>query len=155
MKNIFKSIFLAGATGMVMLTSCSDFLDQSSPSEMFPENVYNTESYTKQVLNRVYAGLVLDHTYGCRIPLNLAMNTDVELVDALTETTVTADSERGLCNYNPTNWNRLPTNWSEMYEIIENANLVIEGICATIWVRHSLCVRWFSSILFVTTAIFQ
>ena len=131
MKNIFKSIFLAGATGMVMLTSCSDFLDQSSPSEMFPENVYNTESYTKQVLNRVYAGLVLDHTYGCRIPLNLAMNTDVELVDALTETTVTADSERGLCNYNPTNWNRLPTNWSEMYEIIENANLVIEGIRAS------------------------
>lgn len=127
MKNIFKPFVLAGA-GIIALSSCSDFLDQTSPSEMFPDNVYGSESYTKQALNRVYAGMVLDHTYGCRIPLNFSMNTDVELVDALTASTVTADSERGLCNYNPTNWNRLATNWSEMYEIIENANLVIEGI---------------------------
>lgn len=130
MKNIFKSFIIIGA-GIVTLSSCSDFLDQTSPSEMFPENVYGSESYTRQALNRVYAGMVLDHTYGCRIPLNFAMNTDVELVDALTATTVTSDNERGLCNYNPTNWNRLPTNWSEMYEIIENSNLVIEGIRAS------------------------
>lgn len=128
MKNTIKTAICAGLAGMALLTSCEDFLDQTSPSEMFPETVFNSEAYTQQVLNRVYAGLVLDHTYGCRIPLNFSMNSDIELVDALTAETVTADSERGLCNFNAPNWTRLANNWSEMYEIIENANLVIEGI---------------------------
>lgn len=127
MKNIVKTLIVAGVMG-VATTSCSDFLDQNSPSEMFPETVYNSEGYTQQALNRVYAGLVLDHTYGCRIPLNFSMNTDVELVDALKAEAVTEVRERGLCNYNYVNWDRLSNNWSEMYEIIENANLVIEGI---------------------------
>ncbi len=128
MKNIVKAWTLAGAVGLVAFTSCGDFLDQSSPSEMFPGTVYNSEGYTQQALNRVYAGLVLDHTYGCRVPLNFAMNNDIELVDALDQATTTANSERGLCNYNAPNWDRLSTHWSEMFEIIENANLVIEGI---------------------------
>lgn len=128
MKNKIKILTFVGVAGIATLTSCSDFLDQSSPSEMFPETVYNSEGYTQQALNRVYAGLVLDHTYGCRLPLNFCTNSDVELVDALTESTVVADSERGLCSYNAPNWNRLANNWSEMYEIIENSNLVIEGI---------------------------
>ena len=127
MKNIVKTLIVAGVMG-VATTSCSDFLDQNSPSEMFPETVYNSEGYTQQALNRVYAGLVLDHTYGCRIPLNFSTNSDIELVDALTQETTTAESERGLCNYNAPNWNRLSNNWSEMFEIIEYANLVIEGI---------------------------
>ncbi len=128
MKNIIKTFLVVGA-GLLSTTSCSDFLDQTSPSEMFPDVVYNNEVYTSQTLNQVYAGMVLDHTYGCRIPLNFAMNTDVELVDAINEETTGSANERGLCNYNPTpGWNRLPSNWSSMYTMIENANLVIEGV---------------------------
>lgn len=37
MKNIFKTFIIAGI-GLTSLASCSDFLEQSSPSEMFPEN---------------------------------------------------------------------------------------------------------------------
>lgn len=131
MKNIFKSIFFAGVTGLATLTACSDFLDQSSPSELTPDNVYTNETNTQQALNRVYAGLVLDHTYGSRLPLNFGMNNDVEIVDALDAESVVAVRERGLCNYNPVNWSNLNNNWSEMFEIIENANLVIEGIRST------------------------
>lgn len=128
MNKSIKTIFCAGAS-LLTLASCSDFLDQTSPSEMFPEVVYNSEIFTEQTINLVYSGMTLDHTYGCRIPLNYAMNTDCELVDAVTDDATRSANERGLCNYVPsTSWNRLPQNWSNMYTMIENANLAIEGI---------------------------
>ncbi len=128
MNKSIKTIFCAGAS-LLTLASCSDFLDQTSPSEMFPDVVYNSEIFTEQTINLVYSGMTLDHTYGCRIPLNYAMNTDCELVDAVTDETTRSANERGLCNYMPsTSWNRLPQNWSNMYTMIENANLAITGI---------------------------
>lgn len=128
MNKSIKTIFCAGAS-LLALASCSDFLDQTSPSEMFPDVVYNSEIFTEQTINLVYSGMTLDHTYGCRIPLNYAMNTDCELVDAVTDETTRSANERGLCNYMPsTSWNRLPQNWSNMYTMIENANLAITGI---------------------------
>lgn len=68
--------------GLLSITSCSDFLDQSSPSEIKGDMVFNSLTFTEQSLNKVYAGLTLDHTYGARIPLNFGFNTDIELVDA-------------------------------------------------------------------------
>ena len=62
MKNIFKKILIGAATVGVM-TSCSDFLDQTSPSEMTEENVFNSVYYANNVLNKVYGSLPLDQTY--------------------------------------------------------------------------------------------
>ena len=47
MKNILKSLAIVGI-GTVVLTSCSDFLDQTSPSEMTGEAVFNSTTYTQQ-----------------------------------------------------------------------------------------------------------
>ena len=127
MKKIYKAILFLGV-GLFGLTSCEDFLTQESPSQLYPETVFNSENTTRQAVNKIYSGLTLDHTYGCRIPLNFSMNNDVEIVDALTSETSVQDGERGNCNYNPTDWNRFPTHWTEMYEMVENANLCIEGI---------------------------
>lgn len=45
MKKIFKSFAIVGI-GAIILTSCSDFLDQTSPSEMTGDAVFNSTTYT-------------------------------------------------------------------------------------------------------------
>ena len=50
------------------MASCSDFLDQYSPSELTEEVVYNSAEYTKQAVNRIYTHLTKDHMYGARLP---------------------------------------------------------------------------------------
>lgn len=128
MKNILKSLAIVGI-GTVVLTSCSDFLDQTSPSEMTEEAVFNSTTYTQQALNKVYAGLTKDETYVQSVPIHFGMNSDIELVDGLGATNSNSNNERGTCNYNPQlSWSKLNNNWKGMYEAIENANIVVEGI---------------------------
>lgn len=128
MKNILKSLAIVGI-GTVVLTSCSDFLDQTSPSEMTGEAVFNSTTYTQQALNKVYAGLTKDETYVQSVPIHFGMNSDIELVDGLGATNSNSNNERGTCNYNPQlSWSKLNNNWKGMYEAIENANIVVEGI---------------------------
>ena len=43
MKKIFKTL-LIGGVALNMMTSCSDFLDQRSPSELTEETVFNSIS---------------------------------------------------------------------------------------------------------------
>ncbi len=130
MKTNIKNI-LIGCAIIMSSTACSDFLgsDADSKSELTPDVVYESITYSGQALNKVYAGLVLDHTYGARLPLNFSLNSDIELVDALGESAVTEPNERGLGNYNPTpGWGRLDDNWKALFAIIEDANSVIEGL---------------------------
>lgn len=128
MNKLIKSIILC--TGVLSFTACTDFLDQSSPSEMTQENVFQSAVYTKQAVNKIYAGLTRDHMYGCRLPLNFSTNSDIELVDATTEANITnTGNERGNCNYYMSiDWNRLPQTWQYIYASIESANECIEGI---------------------------
>ncbi len=124
MKNIAK--FILGI-GLVSLTaSCSDFLDQSSPSEM--TDPFQKESDAQKVLNKVYAGLTVDNTYGCRLPINFCTNSDIELVDAYkTDAETHSNNERGACNYNATpGWDKLDKNWSAMYEIAVNHSSLMQ-----------------------------
>ena len=128
MKKIFKSFAIVGI-GAIILTSCSDFLDQTSPSEMTGDAVFNSTTYTQQALNKVYAGLTKDETYVQSVPIHFGMNSDIELVDGLGATNSNSNDERGTCNYNPQlSWSKLNNNWKGMYEAIENANIVVEGI---------------------------
>ena len=62
MKNIFKKICV-GAVAIGVMSSCSDFLDQTSPSELNDENVFNSVFYANSLLNKVYGGLTGDQTY--------------------------------------------------------------------------------------------
>lgn len=132
MNKHIKTLAVAGV-GLFAFSSCSDFLDQTSPSEMNNDAVFNLPTYTHLALNKVYACLTDDNTYSNLVPIIFGMNSDIELVDAGVDSkgsTFNAANERGQCNYNPqtSGYAKLVNNWTKMYEGIENANTVIEGI---------------------------
>ncbi len=127
MKKIFSVIALAATTAV--FTSCSDFLDQTSPSESIAPNVYTSPYYTGLRVNKIYAGLEVDRTYSQDLALVYGVNTDCELIDGLGGTSTQA-SERGFMNYNatPGGWTKINDMWTDMYNVIEDANDVISGI---------------------------
>lgn len=127
MKKIFS--ILALAVGTVVLTSCSDFLDQKSESELDSQAAYNSTYYTSLRINKIYGALTQDATYSQYLPIIWCLNTDTELVDGLGDDASNTGSERGNMNYNMVpGWNRLPSVWTALYGIIEDCNLTIEGI---------------------------
>lgn len=52
MKSIIK--YIIGGMGLLSITSCSDFLDQSSPSEIKGDMVFNSLTFTEQSICRAY-----------------------------------------------------------------------------------------------------
>lgn len=127
MKNIAKAFILAA--GVMSMASCSDFLDQTSPSELTNETISQSTYYTGLTVNKIYGGLAQDATYSQYIPIIWGLNSDCELVDGLGDDATNATSERGNMNYNANpGWSRLAQVWDAMYGVIENANLTIEMV---------------------------
>lgn len=113
---------------MLTLTSCNDFLDQSSPSELSTGNVFNSEYYTSTVINQIYGDLTNDRAYSQDWGILYGLGTDCELVDGI-GSTATAASERGYFNYNfGGEYANCSNMWTMMYKTVEDANLAIEGI---------------------------
>lgn len=127
MENIIK--LLALAAGVAGMSSCSDFLEQTAPSELNDNTVYNSTYYTGLRVNKIYGGLAQDQTYSQYIPIIWGLNSDCELVDGLGADADNTTSERGNMNYNASpSWGNLAKLWDAMYGIIEDANLTLEGI---------------------------
>lgn len=127
MKNSIKTIVLSA--GILSLSGCSDFLNQTSPSELDDNSIQNSTFYARLAVNKVYGDLTLDGTYSQYIPIVWGLNSDCELVDGLGADATNTSSERGNMNYNSNpGWSRIATLWDAMYGIIENANIVIEDI---------------------------
>lgn len=117
--------------GIVATTSGTDeFLDQTSPSEMTDETVWNSTYYTSLRINKLYAGMVDgDRTYDQDITIKWGLNSDVELVDGLGSNATNSTHYRGVGNYNASPaFSNFSNSWDDMYAIIEDANLNIEGI---------------------------
>ena len=124
---IYKTLFLG--LGLIALSSCSDFLNQTSPSELDNESTFNNAYYTELALNKVYGSLTQDQTYSNFLPIIAGTNTDCELIDGLGTDASNTSSERGNMNYNANpGWSQLSKVWDAMYGVIENANLVVDGI---------------------------
>ena len=126
-KNIFKALFISGL--VLSATSCSDFLDQTSPSEHTPDAIATSPYYTSLVLNKVYGELTEEGLYGQLMAITLGANSDIELVDGQDASTVIqTNSERGVCNFNMVagSWSKIQTTWDKLYEGIEYSNNVIE-----------------------------
>ncbi|MCD7898306.1 MAG: RagB/SusD family nutrient uptake outer membrane protein [Bacteroides sp.] len=127
MKKIFNKIFLG--IGFLAITGCSDFLEQSSPSDLEGNNIFNSVYYTELMLNEGYGDMTLDATYSQYIPIVWGLNSDCELVDGLGNDATNTASERGNMNYNSSpGWGSLSNLWNAMYGIIETANTVVEGV---------------------------
>ena len=126
MKKIFS--IMALSAGLLGLASCSDFLDQDSPSDMSSTTVYNSTYYTSLRVNKIYGGLGQDRTYSQDFITKANINSDIELVDGLGNDAYLSN-ERGVCNYNfSAGWSTIADEWTAMYGIIEDANDVIEGV---------------------------
>lgn len=127
MKKIFYVCALAA--GIATLTSCSDFLDQESPSENNQETTYGSEYYTSLRVNKIYGGLTQDQTYSQYMNIVWGLNSDIELVDGLGSNASNTGSERGNMNYNASpGWSRISALWDRAYGVIEDCNDVVEGV---------------------------
>lgn len=111
------------------MSSCSDFLDQKSESDMDGNVVFDSEYYTGLRVNKLYGALAQDRTYSQDIPIKWGSNTDCELVDGLGSNAYNETHYRGVGNYNVNpGFGNLNGSWTAMYGIIEDANTNIEGI---------------------------
>lgn len=120
---------MAVAAGVAAMSSCSDFLDQSSPSELQDQQPYNSTFFTGARINKIYGGLSQDRTYSQDLAIVWNLNSDCELVDGLGDDAYNSSSERGNMNYNANpGWSKISGVWNAMYAVIEDANLCVEGI---------------------------
>lgn len=127
MKHIIKTFCLA--IGILSTTSCSDFLDQTAPSELPQNSVFESVAYTGFAINKLYGDMAQDETYSQYLPIVWGLNSDCELVDGLGSYTQNTAHNRGAMNYNVSpGWSDIAKMWDAMYGIIENANLAIDGI---------------------------
>lgn len=128
MKKIFSILTLAA--GVLATTSCSDFLDQTSPSEQTPETIWESAFFTEARVNQLYGGMIDgDRTYNQDIPIKWGLNTDIELCDGLGANATNPTHPRGVGNYSGTPaYQNFSRSWDDMYAIIEDANTNIEGI---------------------------
>lgn len=110
----------------VFFVSCEDFLDTYSPSKYDNITVYRSVSNAEDVLMGVYAMSADANMYAQRVSLNWSTNSDIEFVGA-DETSYNQNTNRGVSNYYSTTGNSVLT-WTNIYRMIERANLLIEGI---------------------------
>ena len=129
MKNkILKSLVLVAGLGT--LTSCNDFLDQSSPSSMDGANIYSTYEFAEGTISNIYHEFG-EQNYRAR-SIWYGYNTDVEFYLNSNK----ADGKADLATYNAGVGNdQMNTTtgtdlWAKMYSAIERANLAIEGLRA-------------------------
>ena len=127
MKKIISAACIA--MGVISMSSCSDFLDQKSPSELETTDVYNSTYYTELRVNKIYGGLTQDRTYSQDLAIVWNLNSDIELVDGLGDDATNTTSERGNMNYNASPaWSKISGVWDAIYGVIEDDNDVVAGV---------------------------
>ena len=143
-----KILGIAALSMGVMLTSCSDFLDQKADSALDQENVFNSSYFTGLEINKIYGDFGQDNMYANRMTISYGANTDTELIDGLGSTS-TSSNERGYMNYNGTagGWANLGTTWTNIYGCIEYCNKAIEGIRSSSIAEETAMKRYLGEVL--------
>jgi hypothetical protein len=127
---INKSKVILIITSLSLLTSCSDFLNTSSPSNFDTNYVFSNPDDAKKAVLGVYAMFAQD-SYTSRMSNTWMQNTDVEV----TAPGAAPDGSRrdvwslqaGLL----TSFGDIKTAWDQNYVAIDRANQCIEGIKAS------------------------
>lgn len=123
---------MLGGVALATMTSCSDFLDQKSPSDTDASNVWQSTYYTQNVLNKAYGLLCEDYTYSQVLCYTFMANSDVEFANAYGESNAKAEGKgRDLNNYyadNDASFQKSRDAWDHIYESIEYCNNIIEGL---------------------------
>ena len=127
MKNITIKSLTAVAL-LASLSSCSDFLDQSSPSSLDGKNIFSTYEYAQGTIANIYQEFG-EQNYRARA-IWYGYNTDIEYYNSSDK----ADGKADLATYNAGVGNdQMNTStgtdlWAKIYAAIERANLAIEGL---------------------------
>jgi len=124
MKNL-KYLIITIIIGFIWV-SCDDFLDTSSPSKLINETVYSSVFYTETEVMGIYSLLGDAKLYAQSISLLWSTNSDIENAGA-DENSYMQNTNRGASNYYGTSGNPIFV-WTNIYKMIERANLCIEGI---------------------------
>ena len=127
MKKIFKTTIIC--VSALAITSCNDWLDTKSDSQLEESALYNNAESIKLAAYGVYADLC-DEPYTQLMTIHQGAGTDIELIDGIGQT-ATGDNERGGMNYNATtSWAKLGVLWEKQYKTIEDCNRIVDGIKA-------------------------
>lgn len=108
----------------VALASCNDFLDVESPSTFDRNYIFESESEIGTAVNGIYVPMVSGKGWVGVLAKKMLFNTDVEF------TTCTTSSNLKECAFVPSTGDISSYDdiWAGMYDGINRANDVIEGI---------------------------
>lgn len=130
--NIFKYFGMASAVVAAMaVSSCEDYLDVSPDSSFTAEEIFNSETETKAMLNTIYTYLTNNNLYGNNFPYAFDTNTDVEMRNSSTELATTGNGDEPHCFDMLPQWNSLEGTWNQAYKAINYCNDFLENIQAS------------------------
>ncbi|RNC66391.1 RagB/SusD family nutrient uptake outer membrane protein [Proteiniphilum sp. X52] len=121
-----KLIYMCIASLIVFFSSCNDFLETSSPSDLDDGTVYSSIYYSEAAVKGLYDRVADAQMYAQRLSINWTTNNDIEFVGA-DENSYNQASNRGSSNYYATAGNSV-LQWTNIFRMLERANLVIQGI---------------------------
>lgn len=123
--NKIGKFFLAG--GMLLMASCTDFLDEQDPSNLTPESFYTIPDHAEAAIAAVY-----DNTrfYGNGAGI---FSSNWQLLEAPTGTSTTETAQNSdLNNLYSLTWDgntvHITNWWRGLYRLIANANLVLDRV---------------------------
>lgn len=127
--NKIKNIGKVFITALVLVgpIGCSDFLDESDPSNLQPESFYTIPDHAEAALAATYSGL---RFYGDGAGI---FSANWQMLEAVTGTATTETGQNSDLNnlYSLTydaSTGHITNYWNGLYRIIANANLAIEKI---------------------------
>lgn len=127
---INKSKVILIITSLSLLTSCSDFLNTSSPSNFDTNYVFSNPDDAKKAVLGVYAMFAQD-SYTSRMSNTWMQNTDVEVTTPGAAPDGTRRDVWSLQAGLLTGFGDIKTAWDQNYVAVDRANQCIEGIKAS------------------------
>lgn len=119
-----RNIFLVGLAALT-LGSCSDYLDVDAPSQLLPEEVFESKREMDRALNGVYASMLTGDTYGKTFLKDLTFNTDVDFYVSQDRYASSNGYRRYECDADGGTVKKV---WDALYSSVERANMLIDGI---------------------------
>jgi len=123
-----KTIHIATALVIGVLTSCDDFLEAPTKSSLDESIIFSTPDLAVGAVNGIKLPMGETNSYRGRFLPWYGMNTDAEWYN--TSQTAGDNSDLAVYNAKPNNGNMNTTNnaWAMMYSGIERANICIRGL---------------------------
>lgn len=123
-----KLLYYTSVIALLLLISCEDYLDTSSPSSLSSETVYKTTSMSEAAVMGLYGKMCDSYIYGQKLSVNWQGVSDIESNGAFSEKNYNqTSSDYGAGNYFDDPYNHT-TRWQVLYELAELSSNAVDGI---------------------------